>query len=91
MSILKKTGVLAGVFIILASVTSCDGNDDYIDSSSSITSYSHYEDDDNDYVDYDDHSDGVVGDNDYDGDIDEEDWEDEWNSYLDDKFDEYGY
>ena len=34
-------------------------------------------------------SDGVIGDNNYDGYIDEDDWEDEWNAYLDEKLDEY--
>lgn len=36
-------------------------------------------------------SDGYVGDNDYDGDIDYSDWESEWNAYLDDKLNDYDY
>lgn len=38
-----------------------------------------------------DASDGVVGDNDYDGDTDRDDWETEWGNYLDDLLDAYGY
>lgn len=34
---------------------------------------------------------GAVIDNDYDGDIDDDDWEKAWGDYLDDKYDEYGY
>lgn len=36
-------------------------------------------------------TDGVVGDNDGNGTIDEHDWETEWNDYLNNKYDEYGY
>ncbi len=36
-----------------------------------------------------DNSDGVIGDNDYDGDVDENDWEEEWSNYLDDAL--WGY
>lgn len=36
-------------------------------------------------------SNGIVGDNNYDNNIDEKDWEIEWKGFLDDKFDEYGY
>ncbi len=34
---------------------------------------------------------GEVIDNDYDGDIDNDDWEKAWGDYLDDKYDDYGY
>ena len=34
---------------------------------------------------YEDTSDGVVGDNNGDGKIDEEDWEEEWKNYLNEK------
>lgn len=36
-------------------------------------------------------TDGVVGDNDGNGTIDEHDWETEWNDYLNNKYDGYGY
>ncbi len=34
---------------------------------------------------------GKVIDNNYDGDVDEDDWEKAWGDYLDDKYDEYGF
>ena len=34
---------------------------------------------------------GKIIDNDRDGDIDENDWENAWGEYLNDKYDEYGY
>ena len=36
-----------------------------------------------------DTSDGKIGDNDYDGDIDEDDWETEWNDYVNNAMDEF--
>lgn len=42
---------------------------------------------------YENTSDGIVGDNDYDGDVDEDDWEEEAGNYLDsmlDAYDDYG-
>ena len=39
---------------------------------------------------YEDNSDGIVGDNDSDGDIDDSDFEDEWSNYLDDAYDAAG-
>lgn len=36
-----------------------------------------------------DQSDGEIGDNNYDGYVDEEDWEIEWNEYLNDKLADY--
>ena len=34
---------------------------------------------------------GKVIDNDYDGDVDNDDWEKAWGDYLDDQYDKYGY
>jgi hypothetical protein len=56
---------------------SCDPDDNNIEGDQSANKSNHNS------------SDGVVGDNDYDGDVDYDDWEKEWNDYLDDKLSDY--
>ena len=45
--------------------------------------------DNKDDYDYNDSYDGIIGDNDYDYDIDEDDWETEWDNYLNDAMDDF--
>lgn len=76
---------------------SYDDDDDYSYSHRSYSSHSDYDDDydydyDSDFDDYDfDLHDGEVGDNDFDGDVDGNDFENEWSTFLDDKYEEFGY
>lgn len=80
---MKKILICALILGMCASMAGCTGNQN-----SSVADDYDY-DYDYHYGNYEDPADGVVGDNNYDNVVDEEDWEIEWKSYLDDQLEDY--